>query len=133
MKLCQICREKEATQKHHVSYLDPVLMIDVCVDCHKLIHRHDVGKAAGNEIIQDIHRTLPLLDTSLRLAYRCDECDTRRYLQQDLINALFISRDVRKPFGKCWECGTKGHYTLCLEKSGVASPTSIETLVRSEK
>lgn len=128
MTLCQICKEKEATQKHHVSYVNPELTIDICVNCHKLIHRHSVGKAARNEVVRDINRSLPLLDTFLRLTYICDECGEPTYIGQDLLNALFIERGVRKPVGKCEYCRRKGGYTLSLEESGVASPTSIEPL-----
>ena len=39
--ICAICG-KAATQKHHISY-DPEILIDVCVKCHKWIHKNEHG------------------------------------------------------------------------------------------
>ncbi len=47
--VCEICRTTEQIQKHHVSY-EPEIIQLLCVDCHKKIHRHGVGKAEGYEI-----------------------------------------------------------------------------------
>ena len=40
---CVLCG-MGADQKHHVCY-EPEMIIDVCLHCHKLVHRHGVGRA----------------------------------------------------------------------------------------
>ena len=45
---CVICRDAEASQKHHVCY-DPEILVEVCISCHKVLHKnkHGVGKGRG--------------------------------------------------------------------------------------
>ena len=43
---CEICGTTENIQKHHVSY-EPAVIQLLCVDCHKKVHNHGVGKAKG--------------------------------------------------------------------------------------
>ena len=43
---CAICGARENLQKHHVSY-EPEIIQLLCVDCHKAVHNHGVGKAPG--------------------------------------------------------------------------------------
>ncbi len=57
MVLCAVCKQVEATQKHHVAY-EPELLIDVCVQCHKTIHNHGVGN--GSEYYHPIEEARKL-------------------------------------------------------------------------
>ncbi len=43
MVLCVVCRTREATQTHHVSYEPVELKIDICNPCHNVIHRKGTG------------------------------------------------------------------------------------------
>ncbi len=43
MALCVICRTREATQEHHVTYEPIELKIDICGYCHVLILKHGTG------------------------------------------------------------------------------------------
>lgn len=45
-KKCEICGSTENLQRHHVSY-EPGITQILCVDCHKKVHNHGVGKAQG--------------------------------------------------------------------------------------
>lgn len=124
MVICQVCKEKEAEQKHHVSYY-PELTIDVCIDCHKLIHKHGVGgnRSSDTEIIKDsplgVH--IPLTSTSLCLAYRCSSCAEPIFYSQSLINLLLFRKPLSEPGEKCPVCGSKSGYRLILEDSSVTS------------
>lgn len=43
---CEMCGTTENIQEHHISY-EPEIKQFLCVDCHKKIHGHGVGKAPG--------------------------------------------------------------------------------------
>jgi len=43
---CEICGATEKIQRHHISY-EPEIIQLLCVDCHKTVHNHGVGKAPG--------------------------------------------------------------------------------------
>ncbi|MBA7555947.1 hypothetical protein ES705_48640 [subsurface metagenome] len=43
---CVICKDKEATQSHHIRY-EPEITIEVCVPCHKRLHNYEVGVGRG--------------------------------------------------------------------------------------
>lgn len=44
---CAVCHGP-ASQEHHIFY-DPEIKIDVCVECHELIHEHGVGSGRQAE------------------------------------------------------------------------------------
>ena len=44
---CAICGATEKIQRHHISY-EPEIIQLLCVDCHKNIHGHGVGKAENS-------------------------------------------------------------------------------------
>ena len=46
IKKCAICGATENLQRHHTSYEPEIIQI-LCVDCHKKVHGHGVGKASG--------------------------------------------------------------------------------------
>ena len=46
VKTCEICGATGKIQRHHTSY-EPEIIQFLCVDCHKTIHNHGVGKAPG--------------------------------------------------------------------------------------
>ena len=46
IKICEICGATENIQEHHISY-EPEIKQFLCVDCHKVVHNHGVGKAPG--------------------------------------------------------------------------------------
>ena len=46
IKICEICGATENIQEHHISY-EPEIKQFLCVDCHKAVHNHGVGKAPG--------------------------------------------------------------------------------------
>ena len=43
MALCVVCRTRESTQGHHVTYKPVELKIDICNECHSAIHEHGTG------------------------------------------------------------------------------------------
>lgn len=121
MVLCQICKEKEATQKHHVSYY-PELTIDICKDCHILIHKHGVGDPRDSYIIEDapLGIAIPIQNADIRLIYKCMDCGEYVYLTQRLINLLLLNRSLREPRNKCNMCkGT--NYDLVLENTFITT------------
>ncbi len=121
---CQICKEKEAEQEHHVSYY-PVLKIDICIDCHKLIHKHSVGSPGSPvyEVISDspfgIH--LPLISAELRLTYECKHCGEPVYIRQSLINLLLFRKPLAEPREKCLTCKNKLNHGLRLDNSWITT------------
>lgn len=48
MVKCAVCKKREATQEHHLSY-DPELRIDICLPCHVKLHEHGVGRGRGQQ------------------------------------------------------------------------------------
>ena len=44
--LCVACKISEADQEHHLCY-NPEIKIDICVECHEIVHRHGVGRGRG--------------------------------------------------------------------------------------
>jgi len=58
---CAICRDAEASQKHHVCY-DPEILVEVCVSCHKLLHKnkHGVGKGRNDNPPKIIEKEKPV-------------------------------------------------------------------------
>ena len=46
VETCEMCGATEKIQRHHTSY-EPEIIQFLCVDCHKTIHNHGVGKAPG--------------------------------------------------------------------------------------
>ncbi len=123
MVVCQICKEKEAEQEHHVSYY-PELKIDVCIDCHKLIHKHGVGGPGSprHEVIIDsplgVH--IPLTSANLLLTYNCSQCGELMRISQSLINLILFRKPLAEPREKCGTCRNKQDYNLILEDSWIA-------------
>ncbi len=124
MVVCQICKVKEAEQEHHVSYY-PVLKIDICIDCHKLIHKHSVGGPGSSvyEVIRDSHVGLginiPLAYAKLYLTYECKHCGETIGITQSLINLLLFRKPLAEPREKCRDCNNKSDYDLILEDSWI--------------
>jgi len=121
MVVCQVCKDKEAEQKHHVSYY-PELTIDVCIECHKLIHKHGVGSPGSPdyEIIKDAPSgiRIPLTSARLGLTYRCSECGEIILIGQSLINLLLFSKSLAEP-RECFSCNNKKHFVFILEDSSI--------------
>ena len=123
MVVCQICKEKEAEQEHHVSYY-PELKIDVCIDCHKLIHKHSVGGPGRPDygIIRDSPTgiSIPLASARLHLTYQCFNCGDLMRIDQSLINLLLFRKPLAEPRTKCLTCNNKTNYDFILEDSWIA-------------
>lgn len=129
---CVICNEREATQKHHVSYI-PERVIDVCVECHKIIHKHGVGAATGQiYIATDSPESviLPLRDTELYLVYKCQNCHEQTIITYPLLNFL-MNKKLREP-RKCPDCELTD-FEIDLEQSGVRSHTIITSSEKAEE
>ncbi len=124
MVVCQICKEKEAEQEHHVSYY-PELKIDICIDCHKLIHKHSVGSPGSPvyEVIRDSPSgiNLPLISAELRLTYKCRHCAKPMWISQSLINLLLFRKPLAEPREKCYDCKNRPDYVLILEDSWITT------------
>lgn len=76
MGTCEICGATENIQKHHVSY-EPEIIQLLCVDCHKAVHNHGVGKASGwNSLFEVLRNDAGLLfkegATNKEVAKACD-------------------------------------------------------------
>lgn len=124
MVLCQLCKENEATQKHHISYF-PNLVIDICIECHKLIHKHGVGLGKNSEeyIIKDAPSdiVIPFLSADLRLVFNCLACGETYYTSFRLIDLLILRRNIKEPNRKCSVCKKKAGYALDAEKSFITT------------
>ncbi len=83
--LCAICRKNEATQKHHLSY-QPSLLIELCKDCHQLLHQnHGVGVPRVKQIKEE--KKVALRSDGLPV---CDDCE--KELKDDEV-AFFFHRN----------------------------------------
>lgn len=114
---CVVCKEKEATQKHHISY-EPSLVISICKPCHQLIHKtHGVGAAMGEEKKEKDHpfftyrekeaiydsKTNELLDQ-----YVC-RCGCNRF-------TFYVRKDQTACYMKCSVCGQDWQVTRIEQK-----------------
>ena len=43
VKKCALCGTTRQLQQHHISY-DPEIIITVCRECHRKLHKHGVGR-----------------------------------------------------------------------------------------
>jgi hypothetical protein len=43
-KLCQLCKQNEAKEKHHEDYNKPLEVLFLCLRCHKKIHSKNKGR-----------------------------------------------------------------------------------------
>jgi len=121
---CQICRENEAEQKHHVSYYPDEMTIDICIACHKRLHKHPVGtsRRTNIEVVTDgpPNSRIPLSHAKLYLKYLCVECNEDYLISQSLINLLLFKKSLAEPRMKCPLCkGTS--YVFQLENSYISS------------
>lgn len=124
MVVCQICKVKEAEQKHHVSYY-PELVIDVCTDCHKLIHKHGVGSpgSSKHEIVKDapVGLYIPLTSARLYLPYQCSKCGELVRISQSLINLLILRKPLTEPNMKCPACNQGRNFELILKEAAITT------------
>lgn len=44
---CAVCGSEKQLQRHHVSY-EPEMIIDLCKQCHKKLHRNGTGRGMDN-------------------------------------------------------------------------------------
>ena len=121
---CQICKNNEVEQKHHVSYYPDEMTIDICIDCHKRLHNHPVGASRRTDtmIIKDgcPGFRVPLLSATIISTFRCNHCLEDLMISKSLINLLLFKKSISEPRMKCPTCGFTS-YDFQLNQSFVSS------------
>lgn len=131
---CQICKENVAEQKHHISYWPDELTIDICIECHKKIHKHPVGasRETNIEVIEDGQPgiRIPLSNAKIFSSFKCKICLEEIMFSQSLINLLLFKKSIVEPRTKCYMCKFTS-YEFQLDKSFISS--DIEAYFVTEK
>lgn len=76
---CASCGSTENLQLHHLSY-NPEVKVLLCVECHKKVHKHGVGKGKKRKQEKKVGIYVPQVDLVFNFG---DECYRITYPQKD--------------------------------------------------
>ena len=96
--LCAICKTREAVQKHHICY-DPEITIDVCLECHKLIHNHGVGRGRGSPPLREEYRRISLKAEFIEYIEERIDCSIADFISEAVRLRLQALRSSRPDVG----------------------------------